>query len=148
MEIIIKEVAILVSSVLDKLRNSQIFNPIYFAILDDENKITEEIKDISLENSIDKVLDKLNFNEIDAAKAAVIFPAELEDDNKKRYSVILVVISDYEESEYLTFALSYKQKNGFMEVSNFEILDYSPLLESDLKHLQEEFLINLYNLTI
>ena len=143
MKDIIYEVGFLITYALEKLDKSQIFNPIYFAIKEDNIKIKEEIKDISLENSVNKVLDLLSFNEIEAKCASAIFPAELEDENKQRYSVIVAMVSNYLDGEYLTLAQPYKLENNELKILKYETLDYCPTIENRLSELEQYFLAGI-----
>lgn len=107
MEKIIYEAGFLLTYALDKLSKTKVLHPIYGAIKEDGTKVLKEIKDISLENSIPKVINLFTLPEDYISCATAIFPAELEDENKKRYSVVVVMAMNYETRNFIRIAQPY-----------------------------------------
>ncbi len=144
MEDIIYEAGFLLTYALDKLNRSKIINPIYGAIKRDNSRFLKEIKDISLENSIPKAINMFESPKDDIKSAAVLFPAELEDENG-RYSVIIVMIMDYDTNYYITIAQPYYFEDGQISLRNYELLDYHEFLAEKLPKLEEEFMQGAFN---
>jgi hypothetical protein len=97
---------------------------------------------ISLEQSIPKVVNMFDENSEDAICAAIVFPAEFDNDGE-RESVIMVMAQEYDKKEYLTISLPYTLKNGKIKVSEFELIDYSPFLLEKLPELEKSFIHGL-----
>ena len=142
---IVYEAGFLLTYALDKLDKLKFVNPIYGAILKDGSKEFKEIKEISLEQSIPKAISLMEKNEIDAEYSTVIYPAELEDSNSNRYTVLIIHIEQHNSLNFMTIAQPYKFENGSIVLTNYELLDYFELLEDDLQELEEEFIQGAYN---
>ncbi len=142
---IIYEAGFLLTYALDKLDNQKFVNPMYGAILPDESKVLKEIKDLSLETSIPKAISLMENNKVKAESSTVIYPAELEDDYGDRYSVLIVQIEKHNSLDFMTIAQPYSFKNGSIEISNYELLDFFELLEDDLPALEKRFIEGAYN---
>jgi len=142
---IMYEAGFLLSYTLDKLDNYKFVNPIYAVILEDGSKEFKEIKELSLEYSIPKAVSMYEENSINAKSATIIFPAELLDDNSNRYSVLIINIQKYNSLDYITIALPYSFVNGFLQFTNYELLDYFELLEDDLTNLEKSFIQGAYS---
>ena len=145
MDKIVYEAGFLLTYALDKLDKFKFVNPIYGAILNDGSKELKEIREISLELSIPKAIALMENNKDNAKSSVVIYPAELEDSNSNRYSVLIVQIEKHGSLDFMTIAQPYCFKNGSIELTNYELLDYFELLEDDLKELEEEFIQGAYN---
>ncbi len=145
MKKIIYEAGFLLTYALDKLDNQKFVNPIYGAILPDGSKILKEIKDLSLETSIPKVISLMENNDAGAESSTVIYPAELEDSNANRYSVLIIHIERHDSLDFMTIAQPYSFKYGSIEIKNYELLDYFELLEDDLPDLEKCFVEGAYN---
>ncbi len=142
---IIYEAGFLLTYALDKLDNQKFVNPMYGAILPDESKVLKEIKDLSLETSIPKAVSLMENNEVGAESSTIIYPAELEDDYGKRYSVLIVQIEKHNSLDFMTIAQPYSFINGSIEIRNYELLDFFELLEDDLPLLEKRFIEGAYN---
>lgn len=145
MKKIIYEAGFLLTYGLDKLNNQKFVNPIYGAILPDNSKMLKEFKDLSLETSIPKVISAMENNDAGADSSTVIYPAELEDSNGERYSVLIVQIEKHNSLDFMTIAQPYSFKDGSLEITNYELLDYFELLEDDLPELEKYFIEGAYN---
>ena len=145
MDKIVYEAGFLLTYALDKLDKFKFVNPIYGAILNDGSKEIKEIKEISLEFSIPKAISLVEDNRESAQSSVVIYPAELENICGDRYSVLIVQIEKHNSLEFMTIAQPYSFKDGSIELTNYELLDYFELLEDDLKELEEEFIQGAYN---
>jgi len=145
MDKIVYEAGFLLTYALDKLDKFKFVNPIYGAILNNGSKELKELKELSLEKSIPKAISLMENNAYDAQSSAVIYPAELEDSSGSRYSVLIIHIEEHNSLNFMTIAQPYCFKNGSIEVTNYELLDYFELLEDNLKELEEKFVQGAYN---
>lgn len=145
MKKIVYEAGFLLTYALDKLDKLKFVNPIYGAIKPDNSKILKEIKEISLELSIPKAISLMENNTENAESSVVIYPAELEDSNSNRYNVLIIHIEKHNSLNFMTIAQPYNFKDGAIELTNYELLDYFELLEDELKELEEEFIQGAYN---
>ena len=145
MDKIVYEAGFLLTYALDKLDKQRVMNPIYGAILPDDSKTLKEIRDISLELSIPKVISLMEDNKELAKSSAIVYPAELENSSGNRYSVLIIQIEKHNSLDFMTIAQPYSFKNGSIELTNYELLDYFELLEDRLEELEKEFIQGAYN---
>ncbi len=145
MDKIVYEAGFLLTYALDKLDKQKFVNPIYGAILPDDSKILKEVKEISLELSIPKVISLMENNNEEAESSAIVYPAELMSSNGDRYSVLIIQIEKHNSLDFMTIAQPYSFKNGSIELTNYELLDYFELLEDRLEELEKEFIQGAYN---
>ena len=141
---IVYEAGFLLTYALDKLDKFKFVNPIYGTILTDGSKELKEIKEISLELSIPRAISLIEENTNNANSSVIIYPAELEDSNSDRYSVLIIQIEKHNSLEFMTIAQPYSFKDGSIELTNYELLDYFELLEDDLEELEEVFIQGAY----
>jgi len=139
MEEIIYDAGFLLTMALDNLDKNKFTHPIYGAIKEDGAKIFKEIKEVSLELSIPKAVSMFEKNQQNAKQGVLIYPAELEDEDKKRVQVIIVYIQNYTNNEYMILSQPYSFKNGKISPTNYELLDYYDFLEDRLEELEEIF---------
>jgi len=139
MEKIVSVAGFMLTSAIDKLGNNKTLTPMYIGYKKNYEEIRKHMNGISLEQSIPKVVNMFDENTEDVICAAILFPAEFDNDGE-RESVIMVMAQDYNKKEYLTISLPYILKNGRIKVSEFELIDYSPFLLEKLPELEKSFI--------
>jgi len=139
MQTIIHDAGYLLSHMLDILDRDRVVNPIYGAIKEDGSKIIKEIKEISLEISIPKAVNMIENNTENANSAVSIYPAELNDENNNRVSVLIVTIQKYTTNEYMIISQPYSFNDNKISTGRYELLDYYDFLEDDLEELEHQF---------
>ncbi len=141
---IMKDAGYLLSHSLDKLEKNKKLNPIYVAIKNDRRKIYKEL-DEPLEISIPKAIKLLEEQSEDKKCAAVVYPAELKDENCQRYSVLIIHILKYSSDEYISVAQPYSFKGDKIIPGTYELLDYNDFLEDKLELLEELFVTGIFS---
>ena len=139
MEEIVYDAGFLLTMVLDNLDRNKFIHPSYGVIKQDGSKDYKEIKEISLEISIPKVVSMFEKNVYDAKQGVMLYPAEIEDEQGKRVQVVIVSIQDYTSNDYMLISQPYSFENGKIVTTNYELLDYYDLLEDRLEELEDKF---------
>ena len=124
---------------LEVLDKTKILQPIYIGYSKEGKEFKIVPKGISLEQTIPKVIELFESNSENAASATIIYPAELENEDGTRESVIITMIKKYESNDYIMISQPYKFVDSKLEVSEFELLDYSPFLLERLPELETSF---------
>ncbi len=142
MKKIVSVAGLMLTQAIDKLDKEKFLTPMFVGYKDGSKEIKKRINDISLEQSIPKVVSIYEENSEDVEYASIIFPAEFEE-NGKRISVIIVMAQSYKTNEYITISLPYSIKNGKICAKEYELLDYSPFLLESLPELEKSFVDGL-----
>ena len=142
MEKIVSVAGFMLTSAIDKLSSNRTLTPMYIGYKKNYKEIKKQLSGLSLEQSIPKVVNMFDENSEDAVCAAILFPAEFEN-NGKRESIIMVMAQEYINSEYITISLPYTYKDGKIKVSEYELVDYSPFLLERLPDLEKSFVNGL-----
>jgi len=142
MEKIVSVAGFMLTQAIDNLDRKKSIAPMFIGYKKDSKEIKKQINDLSLEQSIPKVVSMLEDNQENVENAAILFPAELEEDGK-RESVIMLMAQSYANNEYIMVSLPYKFINGKLSVASFELLDYSPFLLEELPNLEKSFINGL-----
>ena len=142
MEKIVSVAGFMLTQAVDKLDANKHLTPTFIGYKKDFKEIKKYIKDLSLEQSIPKVISMFENNQEEVECACILFPAEIEEMGK-RESIIIVMTQDYTTNDYLTISLPYSLENGKIRVCEYELLDYSPFLLEKLPDLEKSFVNGL-----
>jgi len=141
MKKIVSIAGFMLTYVLDILDKQKRLDPIFIGLDQEDKEFKKIFNGISLEQTIPKAVSMFERNSQNAKAGIVIYPAEMEDTDNKRYSVIILMIKNYENNDYIMLSQPYSFEDSKLKVEKFELLDYSPFILESLKEL-EEFFIN------
>jgi len=139
MEKIVSIAGYMLTQALDSINRTKILNPFLIALKENNEEFKFIPKGLSLEQTIPKTVDMFEENEQNAKSAAIVYPAELENIDGSRDSVIIAMAQDYINQEYIIISQPYKFTNNCLKVSKFELLEYSPFIVEKLDKLEECF---------
>jgi len=142
MDKIVSVAGFMLTKAIDNLDRNNTLTPMYVGYKEGCQEIKKRINDLSLEQSIPKVVSMYEENFEDVEYAAIMFPAELEEDNR-RFSAIIVMAQSYFTNDYIIISLPYNIKDGKLEISEFQLEDYSPFLLERLPELEKSFIDGL-----
>ena len=143
MRILAFEAGMLLSRVVNRLAKEHFVNPTIKLFKDDKSYIMQ-INDKYLTSSIPKAIDIIENNTENALSAILIYPAELENDDKTRQKALIVDIRDFETGEYLYLAQHYDFDDFTLKIKEYELL-YDNVINSELEELEQEFVKGVIN---
>jgi hypothetical protein len=136
---IVIEAGSLLCYAIETLNYERVLHPFFTSTFKNGEQKFEQFKDLSYESSIPKAIEAFHSNCSDADGGIVIYPAEIEENNK-RLPVIIVMIKEYSQNRHLTIAQHYTLKDGHYSPALYELLDFSLFLADELRDLEQAFL--------